>query len=168
MVNLINIFGRHVRGRLMVIRYEDLVADVEKAMRQIAQFLEIDFSDSLLFPTRNGMPMGEHSSAGGEVKWWREKVDTASVGKRSKYVTDEDICWLEARLNPEMHRWGYTTSYGRRVFDPFFYFSVYMRELLCSIEVWLPILQKRVWKTERIHLLQRGTAQALSRRDSLG
>ena len=168
MIRLIDIFGKLVQGRLLVIKYEDLVSNEEKTMRDVAEFIGIEFSEKLLIPTRNGMPMGEHSSAGGEVKWWREKVDTASLGKRSKYLTENDLRWLEERLNPEMHLWGYETPIKNRVFDLAFIFSVYSRVLLCLFETWCPLLQTRIWKAERVNLIQRGTARALARRDSLG
>lgn len=48
--------------RYMVLRYEDLVADVEANMRSIAGFLNIEYDPILLAPTIKGLPASVNSS----------------------------------------------------------------------------------------------------------
>lgn len=49
----------------MVVRFEDLVNDTQETMGQIAQFLQIGFSDCLLVPTYEGEVWSGNSTASG-------------------------------------------------------------------------------------------------------
>ena len=49
-------------GRTLLISYETLVADTERVMRSIADWLEIDWAPSLLTPTFNRLPVRANSS----------------------------------------------------------------------------------------------------------
>ena len=51
-------------GQLYILRYEDLIASPEQVMREVAAFLAIDFTPSLLTPTKNGIPWAGNSSRG--------------------------------------------------------------------------------------------------------
>jgi len=49
-------------GRVHIVSFESLVTDVEAMMRAIAEFLEIEFTETLVTPTFNGHPMKANSS----------------------------------------------------------------------------------------------------------
>lgn len=51
-----------------VLRYEDLLADVEGSMREISQFLNLSWSDHLLSPTLMGKEWGGNSMKGTKFK----------------------------------------------------------------------------------------------------
>jgi hypothetical protein len=71
--------------RYLVVRYEDLVADPESAMRRVADFAGIDWSDSLLTPTVGGVEATSNSAwsarkvtgeiEGRRLDLWREELD---------------------------------------------------------------------------------------------
>jgi hypothetical protein len=71
--------------RYLVVRYEDLVADPEAAMRRVARFVGIDWSDSLLTPTVGGVRATSNSAwsarkvtgeiEGRRLDLWREELD---------------------------------------------------------------------------------------------
>ena len=46
----------------LVVRYEDVVAAAERELRRVADFVGIDWSDSLLRPTLAGVPMRANSA----------------------------------------------------------------------------------------------------------
>jgi len=52
-------YGRDV---YLVVRYEDVVAAAERELRRVADFVGIDWSDSLLRPTLAGVPMRANSA----------------------------------------------------------------------------------------------------------
>jgi hypothetical protein len=75
-------------GRYLVLRYEDLVADPGAAMGRIAEFMGIDWADTLLMPTVGGIPATSNSAwserkVTGEIEsrrldLWREELDARS------------------------------------------------------------------------------------------
>jgi hypothetical protein len=164
--DLTGVYRRRLDGRFLVVRYEDLVRDTESIMRGVAEFIGVEYLPTLIEPSRNGMPMGYHAK--GDVIWWRPKVDTDSIGKRSRHVTEEDLNWLEVRMGRHMRNSGYAPRGDARAFDIPFLFSVAARNILYRMEWYLPVLQRRVWRASAIHLTQRGTKEALERTDIIG
>lgn len=71
--------------RYMVVRYEDLVADPAAVMRRVADFVGIDWSESLLTPTVGGVGATSNSAwsarkvtgeiEGRRLDLWREELD---------------------------------------------------------------------------------------------
>lgn len=71
----------------LIIRYEDLLLSTEKIMVKIANFLKIEFTDTLLNPTVIGKPWGGNSSNNGKfsqvccepLNKWRKQINTLEV-----------------------------------------------------------------------------------------
>ncbi len=76
--------------RYLVVRYEDLVSEPEAVMRRVADFAEIEWSDSLLTPTVGGVGATSNSAwsarkVTGEIEsrrldLWREELDEHDAG----------------------------------------------------------------------------------------
>jgi len=76
--------------RYLVVRYEDLVGDPAAVMRRVADFAEIDWSDTLLTPTVGGVVATSNSAwsarkvtgeiEGRRLDLWREELDPAAAG----------------------------------------------------------------------------------------
>ena len=52
--------------RVCIIRFENLISDIESVMRHLADFLNIDFDDILLIPTFNKSPIAANTSFSAE------------------------------------------------------------------------------------------------------
>jgi tetratricopeptide (TPR) repeat protein len=87
--------SRHWRdvlaGRMVEVRYEDLVGDTETAIRGLLEKLELPFEDACLHFEENLSPIATASSV--QV---REKAHTRSVGKWNKFARQLEP--LRARL----------------------------------------------------------------------
>ena len=85
------------RPNYFLVRYEDLVIDPEREMRQICEFLEINFNDEMLNPNQYG---SSFDSIGG-----RSGVDKSSLERwRSTIhpITARVIDWLHTRASREL------------------------------------------------------------------
>jgi hypothetical protein len=79
----------------LLVRYEDLVQQPEAVMRHIAEFLEIEFSPTMLEPTVYGEPA--HMKSGyGEKTIVPGKVTTSSVDKWRQSVSENEITVVDA------------------------------------------------------------------------
>jgi protein-tyrosine sulfotransferase len=71
----------------LVVRYEDLVAEPSDVMKQVATFIDIDFSESLLEPTLIGEPWAGNSSSGSSfsgissepLTTWRREIRSLEI-----------------------------------------------------------------------------------------
>jgi hypothetical protein len=97
--------NRRILGddRYRAIRFEDLVENPEHVMREIAEWLEIDFEDSLLSPTICGRPTGGNSF---ENKTF-SGISSAHVGKWRERITPEEAAVIEFSFDKEMRDFGY-------------------------------------------------------------
>jgi hypothetical protein len=82
-------------GTSLLVRYEDLVQEPEAVMRRIAEFLEIEFSPSMLEPTVYGEP-ARMKSGYGEKTIVPGKVTTSSVDKWRQTVSADEIRVIDA------------------------------------------------------------------------
>jgi hypothetical protein len=67
---------RFADERYLVVRYEDMVGDLERTLAKVSGFLEIEFRDLLLRPTVAGMPQLPNSA-------WAERRERGVVHSRS-------------------------------------------------------------------------------------
>jgi hypothetical protein len=86
-----------------VLRYEDLVTEPEREMRAVADFLGIEFQDSLLKPTRAGTVWGGNSMFGDN----KGKIHAGTLGRYSEHLEPSLLEKLESYLYDEMQAWGY-------------------------------------------------------------
>ena len=97
--------------RYLVVRYEDLVAEPETAMRRTAGFVGIDWADSLLTPTVGGVAATSNSAwatrkttgriESGGLELWREELD-----ERSREVVTAATRRAARRFGYELHAAG--------------------------------------------------------------
>lgn len=117
--------------RYRVVRFEDLVAEPEPMMRGIAEWLEIDFDDSLLRPTICGRPTGGNSF---ENKTF-SGISGAHSGKWRERITPEEAAVIEFAFGKEMLDFGYipestdqliassVADFYKRINHKYFYFD---------------------------------------------
>ena len=92
---------RICKNAIAIIRFEDLLANTEETMRRLAAWLGIEFTDELLRPTFNGLPIRANTSfddVGTEVSTRpleraREELDAGDQA----YV-EERVGWVYRRL----------------------------------------------------------------------
>lgn len=102
----------HINQRLLgessykVVKFEDIVAQPELMMRDISQWLGIDFDISSLTPTVCG-----HSTSGNNFSGKNfSTVSSEHVSKWTDRITDEEAAMLEFAFGTEMSLFGYEAS----------------------------------------------------------
>jgi hypothetical protein len=87
----------------LVLRYEDLVRAPAEAMARVAEFLGIEFCDSLLAPTLLGKPWRGNSTGGHAFRG----VSTRPVDAWRREIRPHEIWLVNQLLGPAPQRWGY-------------------------------------------------------------
>jgi hypothetical protein len=103
-------------GVYHIVRYEDLVANPEKAMRELANFLELPFRDILLTPTVNGYPASSNTAYKGLAPA-PGKLTQATVDHWRESLAPAEIRLVNKQLGSLMESLGYsveTKSFFRR------------------------------------------------------
>jgi hypothetical protein len=91
----------------LLVRYEDLVQQPEAVMRRIADFLEIEFTPSMLEPTVYG-DSARMKSGYGEKTITPGKVMTTSLDKWRQSMSENEIQVIDAFLQSVPDTFGYT------------------------------------------------------------
>jgi len=86
------------------IKYEDLVTDPEQELRKICHILGIQYSETLLYPTKNGKPWNGNSMYNTSFT----KISSRSVGRYKEQLDEKTIEYLEITLQDFMNNLGYT------------------------------------------------------------
>lgn len=86
-----------------VVRYEDLLSCPEEKMREISDFLEIQYKDTLLEPTLMGKPWGGNSSNSQSFS----KISKAPLSKWRKEINDLEIHLVNSMIGPIVEQLGY-------------------------------------------------------------
>ena len=99
----------------LVIRYEELVADVEAVTRSICEFLDEPFDDEMLeFYQKSRSNIHPHSQELGGVKTLTRPISTVSVDKWRNGLSSSEIASVEAVCHDAMINLGYTLA-GERL-----------------------------------------------------
>jgi hypothetical protein len=85
------------------IRYEDLVREPKTILEQICRFLDIQWNDSLLIPTRNGILWSGNSRD--FIKF--DRISDKPVGKFRRKLSADRIEFIEAWLKDAFDAFGY-------------------------------------------------------------
>jgi hypothetical protein len=94
-------------GRVLLVRYEDLVREPEAEIRRMTDFLEVNFAPEMLDP-------GNY--VGGDGGSWRQNssyasdtgaVNRSSLEKWQTALTAEQVGFIESLCGPEMRLLGY-------------------------------------------------------------
>jgi hypothetical protein len=88
---------------LHVVRFEELLSETEATMRGVAKFLEIEFNDSLLVPTKAGKDWSGNSATKQSFK----KVSTEPIDRWRGYLTEAEVGWVEYHCGELMDALGY-------------------------------------------------------------
>jgi hypothetical protein len=91
------------KQRYLIIRYEDLVIDLEETISAVRRFLDIKDDPILREPTRNGQPWGGNSMFGERFNGVSERP----LGRYRQVLAPGIVRRLEAALFPEMRRLDY-------------------------------------------------------------
>ena len=87
-----NIYSQHKNDkRFLFIKYEDLVENPQKIMNQLSEFLQIEFSETLLKPSVFGQDWYGNST---RVKK-KKSIDANEVGKYLSNLNKNEINFLE-------------------------------------------------------------------------
>lgn len=87
-----------------VVRYEELVLETGRTMREVAGFLDLPFRDSMLRPTVGGEPWrGNSRSVDGEL----EGVDPRPVRAWREQIAPLDVALVNRFFAPFMEKHGY-------------------------------------------------------------
>ncbi|MEP1892966.1 MAG: sulfotransferase [Cyclobacteriaceae bacterium] len=97
-------FGFLLRGRILELRYEDLVSNPKDTLSKVCQFLGVQFETELLNESVNNssdeVAQGHHESS---VK----KVGTHSIGNWKRNLTESQILEIEPILIRRLKKYGY-------------------------------------------------------------
>ncbi|MEP4135883.1 MAG: sulfotransferase, partial [Cyclobacteriaceae bacterium] len=97
-------FGFLFRGRILHLRYEELVSNPEDALSKVCKFLGVQFEAELLNESLNNssdeVAHGHHESS---IK----KVGTQSIGNWKKKLKESDILEIEPILKRRLKKYGY-------------------------------------------------------------
>ena len=94
-------------NRYHLVRYEDLAAQPEPTMRDIAAFLDIDFNPCLLQPTVLGAPTGGNSYDGIQAAG----IENRNVGRWHERIADEEAAVIEFHFADKMEAFGYSPAF---------------------------------------------------------
>jgi hypothetical protein len=94
---------------VLLVRYEDLIANLCESMQAVADFLGLNWSDTLLEPTRHGKPWGGNSVFTDDF----EGVSASPVGRYKSGLGEDVITMIESALSTEMQQLGYAAGEGR-------------------------------------------------------
>lgn len=97
--------NRRVLGdeRYRVVRFEDLVVDPDSVMRGVAEWLGIDFADSLLRPTVCGRSTGGNNFDGKVFSG----ISSDHLGRWRERISPEEAAVIEFSFGKEMIELGY-------------------------------------------------------------
>jgi hypothetical protein len=87
----------------MSFKYEDLVASNEKQMREIAEFLGIEYSDCLLQPTENGVGWRGNSASGYRFT----QIDSSRSNAESSAISPIESWLVNKVAGAAASRWNY-------------------------------------------------------------
>jgi hypothetical protein len=98
-------------GRYHVLRYENLVQKPQEVVQELCRFLEIEFRESMLTPTKLGKPVPPNSSyAETEAK---AAVISSQIGRFADVLTDDELRFVEGVLCRQMTACGYVPEAAR-------------------------------------------------------
>ena len=92
--------------RSLLIRYEDLVQNPNVELRRLCSFLEINWDEILLRPTRNGVLWSGNSMYDVEFSG----ISTESMGRYQDLLIPDEIEFLNVWLRHTITRYGFPSN----------------------------------------------------------
>jgi hypothetical protein len=97
------IFAKMYPNNFKIFRYEDLVADKEQFMKSMASFIGVDFNESMLYPSWNGLELSGDIAPWGTVLRSSEEYNQEVI----KSLTQEERTIISASTKPLATHFGY-------------------------------------------------------------
>jgi protein-tyrosine sulfotransferase len=92
------------KSQYFVLKYEDLLDDTEFIMRQIADFLSIEFNQNLIIPTTEGKVWQGNSTSGVKFKG----VSNVNKNRWKKEITALEVYYVNSLFEDYMEKYGYS------------------------------------------------------------
>lgn len=89
-----------------VVRFEDIVSSPEETLRDICNWLSIDYSKNMITPTVLGRPTKGNNYNGLEFY----EISAKNVGRWNDRITEEEVAIIEFHFSDEMSAFGYERS----------------------------------------------------------
>jgi hypothetical protein len=89
--------------RYLILRYEDLVRSPEAKLKELAEFLDIDWDASLTAPTRAGEQWAGNSMFADQF----QSISAAPVARWKESLATEEAAVIEWITRPLLEKWGY-------------------------------------------------------------
>jgi len=95
----------------LVVKYEDLALDSSQSMREVCDYLEIEFDPAVVLnPTKVGQSWKGNSAAG--VRF--SEISAAPVTRWQNELSEDEIGWVEWHCGDLMMQFGYEARLNRR------------------------------------------------------
>ena len=97
------------KNNYFLLKYEDLITQPKKILKDICNFLDINFEKSLLLPTRNGIVWKGNSMFGDD----EAKIHNSSLGRYKRKLLREDVAKIEGYLFIYLKKLNYNIEYAK-------------------------------------------------------
>ena len=113
--------------KFLFVKYENLVLNPEKEMREIANFLNIEFSNDLVNPSVFGQSWLGNSSRSKEKK----NIDSKEVNKFKEFLNNDEINFLEFKHQKFFKNFEYQNHIKKISKSKFFYclLKIYLKNI---------------------------------------
>lgn len=93
----VELYAKLYPSNVRIVRYEDLVSDKENFMKEIAKFIGVEFNQSMLYPSWNGLELKGDIAPWGTVLRSTEQYNEEIISKLSDYER-ETIAFASSAL----------------------------------------------------------------------
>ncbi len=98
------------KDRLLILPFEGLLQEPARWLENICGFLQVAYQPSLLQPTKAGRHWAGNSAAGQSF----EGISAEPVDRWKRFLTEEEVGWVEWHCRDFMEPLGYTPTLSRR------------------------------------------------------
>jgi hypothetical protein len=103
---------RAYTGRYHVLRYENLVQHPREVIQELCRFLDIEFRENTLTPTKLGKPVPPNSSYAETAP--KAEVISSQIGRFTAVLSEEELRFVEDVLCRQMSACGYLAQAARQ------------------------------------------------------
>lgn len=94
--SIVEMYAGIYPNNVKIFRYEDLVADKEKFMREVAEFVGVEFCESMLYPSWNGKEIKDMIAPWGTVLKSDEEYNKNIIEELTEQEKKQIICGTKA------------------------------------------------------------------------
>lgn len=92
----VEMYAKMYPNNVRIFRYEDEVADKEKFMRDVADYIGVPFSETMLYPSWNGKEIKENIAPWGTVLRSTEEYNASLIDELSEAEKQQIVCGTTA------------------------------------------------------------------------